>query len=108
MQRWTPLQIGLLVVALVVAGTVAVLAVMALEPDQVTCVRGADEEASDTDLPPEEVLAAFVAANDEQFPLDAWEVASTDGERTTFTNDAGGGHVVDVERGAVRSFETCD
>lgn len=106
-RSWTPAQKGLLAAALVVAVIAAVLAVMALDPARTECERGTNPEAVDVDRPAEEALAEFVGANADQFPLDGWEVATTEGDRTTFTNDAGGGHEVVVERGAVRSFEAC-
>lgn len=107
-RSWTASQKGLLAAALVVALVVAVLAVMALDPYRTECEQGTNPEAVDVDRPAEEALAEFVAANPGQFPLDGWEVTSTEGDRTTFANEAGGGHEVVVERGAVRSFETCD
>ncbi|QGG94881.1 hypothetical protein [Actinomarinicola tropica] len=108
MGTWSRVQVGLLVVAVAVFAVVAVLAFMVLEPDQEECVVAHYDGAPDTDLAPEDALAEFVAANQDRFPGAGWEVASTDGDTTTFTNEADGGHEVVVERGAVRSFESCD
>lgn len=108
MQKWSRLQVGLLVVAVVLFAGVGVLAFMALEPDRVDCVEGARDVDAPIDRPADEALAEFVAANQGDYPLDGWEVASTDGDVTVFTNDDGGEHRVEVEAGVVRTFERCD
>lgn len=108
MRKWSPLQIGLLVVAVVVFAGVAVLAFIALEPDQEECVVATYDGAPDTDLAPEDALAEFVAANQDRFPLEGWEVASVEGDVTIFVNDTAGDHRIEVARGAVRSFTSCE
>lgn len=109
MQKWSSVQVGLLVVAVVVFAGVAVLGFMALEPDQQDCVEGTRAVEGRVDRTPEEALAEFVGANREDYPLDGWEVSSTSGEVTVFTNaDDDGEYRVEVESGVVRAFERCD
>ena len=108
MRSWSPLQVGLLVVAIVVFGVAAVLGVMALQREDRTCVVGRDDDAVAVDRSPEEALADFVANNDDLYPLEGWEVASTEEDRTVFTNDDDGEFEVVVESGAVTEFRRCD
>ena len=108
MQRWSPLLFGLLVVAVALFAGVAVLAFVALEPDQEECVVATYDGAPDTDLAPEDALAEFVAANQDRFPLEGWEVASVEGDVTVFTNDTDGDDRIEVARGAVRAFTACE
>jgi hypothetical protein len=104
---WTSTQVALAAVAGLVLAAVAVLGVMALEPDQDECVVGSAEVEDPVDRSPEDALAEFVAANQASFPTEGWVVESSDGAVTVFTND-GGADRIEVESGLVRRFERCD
>lgn len=108
MQKWSRFQIGLAVVVVVLFVGVAVLAFIALDPDQQTCVSGEIGGTPEVDAAPEEALGAFVANNGELYPADGWVVESTDGDETVFTNDDGGDFTVTVTAGAVTAFERCE
>ena len=109
MKNWSRLQIGLLLVVLVLGGVVAVLAFMALDPDREECVEGSQVVDAPLDRSPEEALAEFVGANAGDYPLEGWEVESSEGAVTVFTNaDDDGSYRVEVETGVVRAFERCE
>lgn len=108
MQKWSGIQVALAVVVVVLFAGVAVLAFIALDPDQQTCVGGELTGTPVIDVAPEEALGAFVANNPDLYPGDGWVVDSTDGEVTVFTNDDGGDFTVTVTSGAVTAFERCE
>ncbi|MBK5224093.1 MAG: hypothetical protein JJE52_14710 [Acidimicrobiia bacterium] len=108
MRNWSPIQLGLVALALVVFVAVAALGLVALSGADVTCVEGEQAVIAPVDRPAEEALGEFVANNSDQYPLGGWEVDEVDGDVTTFVNDDGGDHEVVVESGVVRSFSRCE
>jgi hypothetical protein len=108
MQKWSGVQIALAAVVVVLFAGVAVLAFIALDPDQQKCVSGEIGGTPVVDAAPEEALGAFVANNPDLYPSEGWEVESTEGDSTVFTNDDGGDFTVTVTSGAVTAFERCE
>lgn len=105
--KWSRTQVVLAVVAVGLFALVAVLAFMALEPDQLRCTGGEIDGADPVDVPAEEALATFVSRHPELWPLDGWTVVSAEGSTTVFTNDDGGEFTVTVTDGTVHAFERC-
>jgi hypothetical protein len=97
----------LAVIAVGLFGLVAVLAFMALDPNQQDCVSGEIGGAPEVDVEPEEALTEFVTRNAELYPLEGWTVESNEGDVTVFTNDDGGDFTLTVTAGTVTAFERC-
>jgi hypothetical protein len=107
-QSWTKTQVALAVIAVGLFGLVAVLAFMALDPNQQDCVSGEIGGAPEVEVEPEAALSEFVTRNAELYPLEGWTVQSNEGDITVFTNDDGGDFTLTVTAGSVTAFERCE